>query len=211
MATTRTTAAETETAIRWNKGIAVAVGILFFFQLITFLIGSSLIQTYLDGEADRTTLTLGVVLEMLAGLAVVAIGLLMYRVLKVVDRKWALGYPIMRVLEFTVSALLAAYLLSQLQEFPNHLLWVYIPTAIGGVILNYLFFTSRIVPRPIAILGLFIYVLLLLVVVLDLVGAVEEGSGTGLALLLPGALYEFVILPIWLIAKGFRRPVATVA
>ncbi len=64
-------------------------------------------------------------------------------------------------------------------------------------------------PRPIAVLGLFIYVLLLLVVVLDLVGAVEEGSGAGLALLLPGALYEFVILPIWLIAKGFRRPVAT--
>lgn len=209
MATTRTTAAETETPTRWNKGIAVTVGILFFFQLITFLIGSSLIQTYLDGEADRTTLTFGVVLEMLAGLAVVAIGLLMYRVLKVVDRKLALGYPIMRVLEFTVSAILAAYLLSQLQEFPDHLLWVYVPTAIGGLILNYLFFTSRIVPRPIAVLGLFIYVLLLLVVVLDLVGAVEEGSGTGLALLLPGALYEFVILPIWLIAKGFRRPVAT--
>jgi hypothetical protein len=192
-----------------TRKIAVAVGILFFFQLITFLIGSSLIQTYLDGEADRTALTLGVVLEMLAGLAVAAIGLLMYRVLKTVDRKLALGYPIMRVLEFTVSAVLAAYLLSQLQEFPNHLLWVYIPTAIGGLILNYLFFTSRIVPRPIGVLGLFIYVLLLLVVVLDLVGAVEEGSGTGLALLLPGALYEFVILPIWLIAKGFRRPVAT--
>ena len=75
--------------------------------------------------------------------------------------------------------------------------------------MNYLLFTSRIVPRPIAVLGLIGYTLLLLVVPLDLVGAVEEGSGTGLALLLPGALYEFVILPIWLIAKGFRRPVVT--
>jgi len=209
MATTRTTAVEADAPTRWNRGIAVTVGILFFFQLITFLIGSSLVQTYLDGDAGRATLTMGVLLEMFAGLAVVAIGFLMYRVLKTVDRKLASGYPIMRVLEFAISAILAAYLLSQLQEFPNHLLWVYIPTGIGGLILNYLLFTSRMIPRPIAVLGLVGYALLLLVVPLDLVGAVDEGSGVGLALLVPGGLYEFVILPIWLIAKGFRRPVVT--
>lgn len=180
-------------------------------QLITFLIGSSLIETYLAGDAGRASLTMGVLLEMAAGLAVVAIGVLMYRVLKTVDRKLALGYPIMRVLEFAVSAILAGYLLSQLQEFPNHLLWVYIPTGIGGLILNYLLFASRIVPRPIAILGLIGYSLLLIVVPLDLLGVVEESSGAGLALLAIGGLYEFVVLPIWLIAKGFRRPTVSTA
>ena len=211
MATTRTTPVEAENPTRWNKGIAVSVGILFFFQLITFLIGSSLVETYLDGDAGRATLTIGVLLEMLAGLAVVAIGLLMYRVLKTVDSKLALLYPIMRVLEFAVSAILAAYLLSQLQEFPNHLLWVYVPTGIGGLILNYLLFISRMVPRPIAVLGFVGYALLLLVVPLDLLGVVEQGSGAGLVLLIPGGLYEFVILPTWLIAKGFRHPVVTAA
>jgi hypothetical protein len=211
MTTTRTSAVEADAPTRWNKGIAVAVGILFFFQLITFLIGSSLIQTYLAGDAGRASLTMGVLLEMAAGLAVVAIGILMYRVLKTVDRKLALGYPIMRVLEFAVSATLAVYLLSQLQEFPDHLLWVYIPTGIGGLILNYLLFTSKMIPRPIAVLGLIGYTLLLLVVPLDLVGAVEGSSGIGLALLAPGGLYEFVILPIWLIAEGFRRPVVLAA
>jgi hypothetical protein len=30
-------------------------------------------------------------------------------------------------------------------------------------------------------------------------------------LLAPGGLYEFIILPIWLIAKGFRPPVVRTA
>ena len=49
------------------------------------------------------------------------------------------------------------------------------------------------------------------VVALDFVGTVEESRGGRLTLLAPGALYEFVILPIWLIAKGFRRPVVRTA
>jgi hypothetical protein len=194
-----------------NRRIAVIVGFLFFFQLLTFLVGSSLVQRYLDGDAGRATLTAGVLLEMCAGLAVVAIGLLMYRVLKAVNQKLAVGYPIMRLVEFSISAILAIYLLSQLEEFPNHLLWIYIPTGIGGLILNYLLYISRMVPRPISVLGLIGYSLLLLVVPLDLLGIVEESSGAGLAILAPGGLYEFAILPIYLIARGFRPPAVRTA
>ncbi len=189
-----------------NRRIAVTVGGLFFFQLLTFMIGSSLVENFLDGGADRSTLTVGVLFEMAAGVAVVAIGFLMYRVLKPVNKRLALGYPVMRLTEFAVSAVLATYLLSRLTEFPHHLLWVYIPTAIGGFILNYLLFTSQIVPRSIATLGFVGYGLLLLIVPLDLLGVVAENSSTGLAVLAPGAVYEFVVLPVWLIAKGFRAP-----
>ena len=192
-----------------SRRIAVTVGILFIVQIITFMIGSTLIQSYLAGSAGRSTLSMGVLFELIAGVAVVAIGVLMYRVLKTVDRNLALGYPIMRIVEFTVSAVLAIYLLSQLREFPNHLLWVYVPTGIGGLILNYLLFKSRLVPRPISILGLVGYALLLLLVPLDLLGVVAENSGAGLAMVAPGGLYEFAILPIWLIFKGFRSPAVT--
>ena len=98
---------------------------------------------------------------MVAGVAIVAIGVLMYRVLKTVNSRLAIGYPLMRVAEFAVSAVLSVYLLVQLQEFDNHLLWVYIPTGIGGLILAYLLYTSRLVPRFIAGLGLVGYALLL--------------------------------------------------
>ena len=189
-----------------HRRIAVIVGALFILQIITFAVGASQIDRYLSGEAAKSTLVTGVLLEMCSGAMIVAIGLLMYQVLRVVDPRLALGYPAMRVTEFTVSLLLAVYLLTQLEEFPNHLLWVYLPTALGGLLLNYLFLTSGLVPRPVAVLGLVGYALLLATVPLDLLGAVDVESGAGLLMLAPGGLYEFVVLPIWLFAKGFRMP-----
>jgi hypothetical protein len=97
----------------------------------------------------------------------------------------------------------------KLEVVPNHLLWVYIPAGAGGVILTYLLYVSRLVPRPIAVLGLIGYVSLLLGVPLDLLGVLDMNAGPGLVLLAPGGLFEFVFLPIWLIAKGFKSPPAT--
>jgi hypothetical protein len=79
------------------------------------------------------------------------------------------------------------------------------------LILNYLLYISRMVPRPISVLGLIGYSLLLLVVPLDLLGIVDESSGAGLAILAPGGLYEVLILPIYLIARGFRSPAVRTA
>jgi hypothetical protein len=192
-----------------TRRIAVLVGGLFIFQMLAAVVGTTLVATYMEGDGSRASVTIGAFLGIAAGLAVVAIGILMYRVLKPFNKTLALGYPVMRILEFSVVAILAVYLLSQLQEFPNHMLWVYIPTGIGGLILNYLLYQSRLVPRAISILGLVGYALLLLVVPLHLFGVVEESSGAGLAFLAPGGVYELLVLPAWLIAKGFRLPAAT--
>ena len=151
---------------------------------------------------------MGVLLTMLSGLAIVAIGLLMYPVLKHVDRRLAVWYPVLRVVEFAVSAACGVYLLTQLQVVPNHNLWVYIPTGIGGLIFTYLLFASRLVPRSIAVLGIVGYASLLLGVLLDLLGVLDMAAGAGMVLLVPGGLFEFVFLPIWLIAKGFSSTAA---
>jgi hypothetical protein len=177
--------------------------------MATAVVGTSLIQAFEDGNTDRGPLTVGVLFMICSGIAVVGIGLLMYRVLKPVNPQLARWYPALRIVEFAVSAACGVYLLARLQVVPNHLLWVYIPTGIGGVILTYLLYVSRLVPRPIAILGLIGYASLLLGVPLDLLGVLDMNAGPGLALLAPGGLFEFVVLPIWLIAKGFKSPPTT--
>ena len=193
-----------------HRKIAIAVGILFFVQMVTYMLGDLSIQAFAKGEAAGPPIV-GVLLTLCSGLAVVGIGLLMYQVLKHGDRRLALWYPVLRIVEFAVSAALGAYLVAQLQIVPNNHLWVYIPTGIGGLVLTYLLYVSRLVPRPIAALGLVGYGCLLLGVPLDLLGVLDMGAGPGLILLAPGGSFEFVFLPIWLIAKGFRAPTPAVA
>jgi hypothetical protein len=192
-----------------QRKTAIAVGILFFVQMITYMLGARVIQAFENGETTALPTT-GVLLTMLSGLAIVAIGLLMYPVLKQVDRRLAVWYPVLRVVEFAVSATCGVYLLTQLQVVPNANLWVYIPTGIGGLIFTYLLFVSRLVPRPIAVLGIMGYTSLLLGTLLDLLGILDMAAGAGMVLLIPGGLFEFVVLPIWLIAKGFRSTSAAV-
>ena len=196
-----------------RRKIAVTVGILFIVQMVTAMIGTSLIQAFDNGDTARTPMTIGVLLMICSGLAVVGIGLLMYQVLKTVNQRLALWYPALRIVELTVSTACGVYLLTQLQVVPNHLLWVYIPTGIGGLVLTYLLFVSQLVPRPIAVLGLVGYAALSLGVPLDLLGVLDMNEGPGLLLLAPGGLFEFVFMPIWLIAKGFAptRPVREAA
>jgi hypothetical protein len=189
-----------------RRMIAVTVGVLFIVQMVTAMVGTTLIQAFVDGDTDRAPLTAGVLLMMCSGLAVVGIGLLMYQVLKTVNQRLAVWYPVLRIIECIVSAACGVYLLIQLQVVPNHLLWVYIPTGLGGLVLTYLLYVSRLVPRPIAALGLVGYALLSIGVMLDFLGVLDLNEGLGLLLLVPGWLFEFVVLPIWLIAKGFRSP-----
>ncbi|MCY4728237.1 DUF4386 domain-containing protein [Nocardioides sp. STR2] len=194
-----------------RRPTAIAVGTLFILQMVTAMFGTNLIQTFVDGDPDRAPLILGVALMMCSGLAVVGIGLLMYPVLRDVSPSLAGWYPGLRITECLVSATCGIYLATQSHVVPNHLLWVYVPTGIGGIILTYLLLIGRLVPRAIAVLGLVGYVSLTIGVPLDLLGVLDMGAGAGLLLLVPGGLFEALFLPAWLIGKGFRTTQASAA
>ncbi len=189
-----------------RRATASIVGVLFVVQMVTAMLGTSLIEAFVEGGTDRGSMTLGVLLMMGSGLAVVGIGLLMYPVLKEVDPRLAVWYPALRITECLVSAACGVYLLVESQVVPNQMLWIYVPTGIGGIVLTYLLLVSRLVPRAIALLGLVGYVLLTLGVPLDLLGILDMSQGAGLLLVVPGGLFELVFLPIWLITKGFSAP-----
>jgi Domain of unknown function (DUF4386) len=189
-----------------RRTTATTVGVLFVVQMVTAMFGTSLIQAFVDGDTDRAPVTIGVLMMMCSGLAVVGIGLLMYPVLNDINPRLAGWYPILRITECLVSAACGVYLLAQSHVVPNHLLWVYLPTGVGGIILTYLLFVSHLVPRPIALLGLVGYVSLTVGVPLDLLGLLDMNEGPGLLLVVPGGLFELVFLPIWLITKGLNAP-----
>jgi hypothetical protein len=189
-----------------SRATASAIGVLFVVQMVSAMFGTSLIQAFAEGDTDRAPMTVGVLLMMCSGLAVVGIGLLMYPILKEVNPRLAWWYPILRITECTVSAACGVYLLAQSQVVPHYLLWVYLPTGAGGIILTYLLFVSRLVPRPIALLGLVGYVSLIVGVPLGLAGLLDMNEGPGLLLVVPGGLFELVFFPIWLIAKGLNAP-----
>jgi hypothetical protein len=189
-----------------TRKIAVAMGVLFIVQMITAMIGNGLTQAFIGGDDNKVTLTIGVALMVCSGLAVVAIGFLAYRVLKPFGKNLAAWYPAMRLVECTISAGCALYLLATLQAVPNHMLWVYIPTAIGGLVFTYLLFVSRAVPQAIAVLGIVGYAALGLGTLLHFMGVVDLNAGLGMILLAPGGIFEVLVLPIWLFAKGFKLP-----
>jgi hypothetical protein len=71
-----------------------------------------------------------------------------------------------------------------------------------------LLYRSKLVPRPLAVLGLIGYPVLLAGAVLAMFGVIDVTQGAGMLAMLPGGLFE-LILPIWLLAKGFSHPVVT--
>ena len=184
--------------------LARSISVLFIVQIITAAVGVSFVQSFVDGDSNRTVLTIGALLMMFSGLVIAAIGVLLYRVLKFTNSRLAVWVPVIRSVECVVALAFGISLLTRLEAVPNHLLWVYVLAGAAGVILSYLLLTSRLVPWPIATLGFIGYALLLLGVPLDFAGIIDMNEGLGQALIIPGALFELVALPVWLIAKGFK-------
>src|SRR5439155_7100000 len=73
-----------------------------------------------------------------------------------------------------------------------------IALGLAGLILNFLFYRAKLVPRWLAVWGLVGYA----IIFCGMVSAVM-GSGLGDVSSIPGGLWE-VFIGVWLIAKGFN-------
>jgi len=173
-----------------NRKTSIIVGVLI-------LVAYSVI-----GSGNPEAKTLGMVLEVISGLAVITIAVLMFPIFKFYNKKLSFWYIISRSIEGGLLVVTGFLFLSHntlLLELHKgiHTVHAYI-FAIAAAIFYYLLYQSKLIPRWISIWGGIAAILLLIVSLIEVTGVIPEL----MILKLPVVLNELV-LAIWLIAKGF--------
>jgi len=220
-----------------TRKTAALVGLLFLTATATFIAAEQFITPVLNrpdyllgASEDASVLTVGALLAFVQGLAVVGLAIFMFPLVKRTSEPLALGYlglqiamlgvtllyvvaPLMvialagGVRDGTIAASAAPSLGSLVKAIHDvAIVLLYLVTAVSGTIFAFLLYRSRLVPRPIAVLGLIGYPVLVAGAVLDMFGVIDVTQGIGLVSIAPGGLFE-LILPLWLLVKGFRHPV----
>ena len=174
-------------------------------------------------SANSMMLAIGAILWLMAVAGDAAHGVLMFPVLKQHSERIAFGYLASRIVDAVFIAVSVLFILLQIPLGSEYLkavvpntfylqalstlsiqanLYAYeigmIALGLAGLMLNYMFYRAKLVPRWIAVWGLVGYAIIFC-------GMVSEvmGSGLGLVSSLPGGLWE-VFIGVWLIAKGFN-------
>jgi hypothetical protein len=185
-----------------HRKTSIVVGTLFLTSTAAFMTGSRLIASHFSGDRRGSSLLTGVLLEGYCGLAVAGIGVTMLPLLNPYDVRLARAYAGLRILELLAIGLVGGYMVARKRQFPNYDAFIYVFTATGGIILSYLLYVSKLVPRPLAQLGLVGYSLLALGIPVTLISPIQLDAGWGMAFIVPGGVFERM-LPLLLIAKGF--------
>jgi len=185
---------------------------------------------YILGAASDTGVLVGVILEMIVALAIVGTGVALFPVLKRQNEGIALGFVSARLFETGVIvvgiiSLLTVVTLRQdvgvvagadaaalvttghalvaIQNWTFLIAQTLLP-GINAILLGYLMYRSRLVPRIIPLVGLVGAPLIISSVIGQMFGVNEPISVWSGIAVLPIALWEFA-LGIWLVVKGFNR------
>jgi hypothetical protein len=179
-----------------NRKTAVFAGVLM-------LVAYSVI-----GSGNPEAKVLGMLLEVISGIAVIGIALLVFPVLKRYNKQASFWYFLLRIIEGGLLVVTGILFLSDnpllLGIYDGiHVAHGYI-FGIAALIFNFLLYQSKLVPRWLSVFGVIATLLLLAVNLLEVTGIVSEL----MILKFPIFLNE-IVLAIWLIAKGFNPSAAT--
>jgi hypothetical protein len=196
--------------MRAHRVIAIVVGVLFFAATISYAVGNALIASALKAphalsNPNFAQIRIGVLLEFIDATAVVGIGVLLFLILRKYSEGMARGYAGSRIIEavlLLVSAL-SALLLLTLTLYDLAFQLAMIALGVGSLLLCYILYKFRLVPRALSVLGFVGYIAIFAYGLLEIFG-----SNIGLVLFTPGAIFE-IAFPLWLIVKGFNEPAGT--
>lgn len=228
-----------------SRRTAVSVGALFLVALVPFMIGGSIYgpatgssDFLTDAYPNRAAVTLGILIEFVAVLAIPLIAVFVFPVLKRVHEALALAYVGFRALEALLLIAIEAKVLSLIDLSDSHVnnadsdagqlqavgdsilaetdavfsLYVLV-FAVGAMIFYGLMYRSALIPRWLSGWGFASAAWMLIGVVLIMFEAFT-GTSEGVVeavFVLPLPLNE-ITLALWLIVKGFNDvPRITVA
>jgi hypothetical protein len=212
------------TSLRKTALIAGLLYLLTFVSIPTLgLYGSVHDPNYIIGPASNSPVLVGGVLEVIVALAGIGTAVVLYPVLKRQNEPAALGLVGSRVVEaagilagvacfLTIvtlreagagnGALVTGQALVALYDRINLLSQSLMPV-VNDLLLGYLLYKSRLVPRVLPVLAFIGAPLLLVSDAAVLFGVVERVSALPAIATLPVALFEFS-LGVYLTVKGFR-------
>jgi hypothetical protein len=215
-----------EDPVNSTRRTALVAGVLYLLTFVSIptlaLYGSIHDPNYIVGPGPDTAVIIGGILEIIVALAGIGTAVALYPVLKKQNEGVAVGLVGSRVLEagtiFTgVAFLLSVVTLRQsgagaealvtghaLVALYDRIFLIgqsFMP-AVNDLLLGFLLYRSRLVPRVLSVIGLVGGALLIAGDVAVLFGLIGQHAPSTALAAVPVALFEFS-LGVWLIAKGF--------
>jgi hypothetical protein len=209
------------------RQIAMAAGILYlltFVSIPTLSLYSSIHNpNYIISSGPDTAVFIGGILEIIVALAGIGTAVVLYPMLKKQNEGLALGLVGSRILEASTIFVGVAFLLAivtlrrsgvgadalitghALVTLYDRIFLIgqsFMP-AINDLLLGFLLYQSRLVPRVLSLIGLFGGFLLIAGDIAVLFGLIEQHAPSTALAAVPVAIFEFS-LGIWLVAKGFN-------
>ena len=210
-----------------HRRISLAAGIAYvltFVSIPTLALYDSVKGTdYVVGSGSNTAAIAGGLLEIIVALAGIATAVILFPILKRQNESLALGLVAARILESGTIFVGVAFILSivTLRQdgagsaalTTSHALVIlydrifllgqsFMP-AVCDLLLGYLLYKSRLVPRQLSVIGILGAPVLVIGYLAILFGGIDQhGALAGLSALLV-AVFEFS-LGVWLIVKGFN-------
>lgn len=180
----------TSTQMNTHRKTAIIVGILI-------LVAYSVL-----GSGNPEAKILGMILEVVSGLAVITIAILMFPLFKPYNKIASFLYIVLRSLEGGLLVVTGILFLSNntllLDIYAGiHAVHGYI-FGIAALIFYYLLYLSKLIPRWISVWGAIAAILLIIANLLEVMGI-----ASGLMLLYLPIILNELVLAIWLIVKGF--------
>jgi len=210
-----------------TRNISLAAGVLYLITFVSiptlFLYTQVRGANYIVGSGPDSRVYIGVVLELIVALAGIGTAVALYPVVKRQNEGVSLGFVGTRTLEAAMIFVGAFSLLAVVALRKSGVGAAELPTARGlvslhdwtfvlgqglmpavnAVLLGYVLYRSRLVPRILPVIGFIGVPLLLASATLTMVGTLGYDSGVRGLLTLPIAIWELA-LGVYLTVKGFR-------